>query len=834
MSTNGIIKQVACEYDRHVDYGKKRIHVRCEDCNQGNKELSDRTCLASLIDIILKEYNVNDIILSGPIEKQYVKDGIKLIKYLARMVNEIRGMSQKDPIKRAVSKFPKKRKEISKMCSSCDKNPETIFDRFENVFKSNYGEFIQSVRKESKDHHKGKGKSYCDHCRDSTRADCKYLLKKSMDLSDLILYSAYNLIVRDGKKEKIKYDDKVKEEVVLTPGGPPKIIKDTDEEIEDQNILKDLGSVKSRTDESAEEFYDSVNYRMLNNGIVNILNNNKFIRPSFSSSWLRKEKPSNSHEMNRYRIGGTSVKHYYLPDSMESLYYLSSRDYEVDEEEATLIKLTIDEMAEKYPEEISIEDRGETREYILSASKDIMMQIARRKGLSLGDNRDKINKNLDKLTAILGRHTAGLGILESVLKDIKVEDVYVDAPAPANPLYIKLDGGTIDKMSNICRTNIILGKDDIDSILSRFRMESGRPFSESNPVLEYNMDEFGIRVTIIGKPLSPEGVALALRRHSDEPWTLLRLIENGTITPLAAGLFSFLIDGRSTILVAGSRGAGKTSLLGALMLEFPTSQRLLTIEDTLELPSRVMQEHGYKVQNILVRSGFSGVDYEKSPEEALRVSLRLGESAIIMGEVRGEEARTLYEAMRAGTAGSSVLGTFHANSPSSVFERAVYDIGVPAKSFGATDVVAIANLKRPGGRQKPVRRLTQISELDKETIDDGIFRDLMTYDSNKNRIVETDVLKYSSQVIGRIAREWDMSLEEAYKNIEVRGRYRKTIVDRARRDNLPVLLSTEWVKKTNTAFWNCLTREQRKGGKTDYCKVMKGWKKWFEESVRYA
>ncbi len=792
--TEGVgITQVACDYDTQVEYGKKKISVFCENCTQGRSELSDRVCRASLIDMMVSEYNVNKIMLSAPIEKIYMDEAIELIRDLAEFVTELRNVGKKDPVEKARKKSEKPEKEIKKMCDSCEYHPTSVFDRLENMFKSDYGKFLKKLQVHVDSDDEGKGEDFCEECRGETKGDCEYILNESVDLSDFILYSGYNLVIEKEEEEDSLFDE-------------PDYVK----------------------------FYDSVNYRILTRGIPKVLKNNKYIRPSFSSSWLREKIPSNSELVEKYNLGNTQVKHYLLKGSTESLYYLSSKDYDINEEEAKLINSTIVEMSERYPEKISMEKRSETREYIISAGRDIMRKISRREGYDLGSNMKEVNRKLNRLSRILARHTAGLGVLESLLKDHKVEDIYVDAPAPANSLYVELGAMSDEKMSDTCRTNLILGKDDIESILSRFRMESGRPFSESDPVLEYNMNEFDIRVTVIGEPLSPEGTALALRRHSEDPWTLLRLIANGTLTPLSAGLFSFLIDGDSTILVAGSRGAGKTSLLGALMLEFPVSQRLLTIEDTLELPTRTMQKHGYKVQNILVGSDAGGTGFQKSPGEALRVSLRLGESAIVMGEVRGEEAKTLYEAMRAGTAGSSVLGTFHADSPESVFERAVYDIGVPAKSFMATDIVAVQDLKRPGGRQKPVRKLSEISEVDKETEEDGTFRDLMKYDSQDNKILETDVMRYSSQVVGRIARQWGMTLDEAYNNIQTRAKYRELVVERAKEENLPNLLSTEWVKKTNAVFWEKLDEEQNKSGKTNYDRVLQKWKKWFDESVQYA
>ena len=352
------------------------------------------------------------------------------------------------------------------------------------------------------------------------------------------------------------------------------------------------------------------------------------------------------------------------------------------------------------------------------------------------------------------------------------------------------------------------------------------------PVLETDLSAYKARATAIGKPLSPEGIAIALRRHSVEPWTLLKFVDNGTISALAAGLMSFLIDGKSTILVVGGRGSGKTSLLGALMLEFPQNQRILTIEDTLELPVFKMQEIGYKVQSLYVQSSLGG-KAEMSADEALRISLRLGESAIVMGEVRGQEARTLYEAMRAGTAGSSVLGTFHADSAKSVYQRVVHDMHISPESFLATDIIIVAGVTRLGGSQRQERKVLQISEVRKHEDEDNMFQDLMLYDENAGKILQTDSFNYQSERIATIAASWNMSMEEAIENIHMRAKYRQMMIDYAKEHNKPQLLSAEWVSKSNSTFWN-LIEKHRVGSKIDNNKVIEDWEKWFERDAVYA
>ena len=428
-----------------------------------------------------------------------------------------------------------------------------------------------------------------------------------------------------------------------------------------------------------------------------------------------------------------------------------------------------------------------------------------------------------------------MGIIEIILGDPNIHDIYIDAPAPDNLVYVILGKIGRSQFPEKCRTNIILSSNDVESMLSRFRYDSGRPFSEAMPVLECDLHAYDTRVTVVGRPMSPQGTAFALRKHAMDPWTLPKLIDVGSLSPLAAGLMSFLIDGKATIIVTGSRGAGKTSLLGALLLEFPKSQRILTIEDTLELPGMKMQNMGYKVQSLFIQSTLGSMG-ERSAMDALKVSLRLGESAIVMGEVRGEEARTLYEAMRAGTAGSSVLGTFHANSAKAVYERIVYDMGINRESFTATDVILVASLTRPSGIQDSIKRVTQIAEVRKDIklSEDDMFRDLMVYNPDKDVVQPTKNFNYRSELLGRIAQKWSMSMEDVMKNINVRANIKQTLVQKARENNDPSLLGIEAVSTANNIFWNVIQRHYSSFRAIDYSTVYDEWLNIFKRRVLHA
>ena len=544
-------------------------------------------------------------------------------------------------------------------------------------------------------------------------------------------------------------------------------------------------------------------------------------RPTFSSSWVSPLPPAEADLVHTYRVGDSEVRLYNLPERAESLYFVVPSEYQLPIHHLKLIHLARAELQRMPPGAVNLRRPAEIRAYVAQAGERLLYRIAKERDLRIGRDRSEEVQTTRRLAEVLAKYTAGLGIIELLLRDPTVQDVFVDAPASRTTVYVTI--APREGIHQRCVTNITLTEEDAEALLSRFRFESGRPFSEAIPVLETNLEAFRTRATVVGRPLSPAGLAIALRRHSPDPWTLPRLIRARSLSPLAAGLLSFLIDGRSTILVAGSRGAGKSSLLGALLFELPKSQRILTIEDTLELPGPQMRELGFKVQSLFVQSSLGGHG-EMSAEEALRVSLRLGESAIVLGEVRGQEARTLYEAMRAGTAGSAVLGTIHGNSSTSVYERIVHDLGIPPMSFAATDIVVIAGLTRPGGSQRFSRRVTEVTELAKVR-GPGEFEPLLAYRPETDSLEPTKVLQNSSERILAIARAWGLSYEEAIENVSGRAEIRSTLVDAAVLHRTGRFLTAPWVARTNAKYWS-LVEEGFRGRE-----LVEEWKAWFSKAT---
>lgn len=393
------------------------------------------------------------------------------------------------------------------------------------------------------------------------------------------------------------------------------------------------------------------------------------VAPTVAREQITARPPSDARLVDRYDLDtGAVVRRYERPDDDLRTYHL------------TPVELTFD---------------GESTAALAAAASRLAMgtfdgrRAAVRAVRSVaGDAASGSDLPVEAVTDALEKHTRGLGTLDDLFADPAVSDAYVSAPAAASPVRVEADGETM-------RTNVRLTEQSAAALASRLRRESGRPFSRAVPSLDATLDasDRELRVAAVTDPLS-DGHGFAFRAHDADRFDLPELVANGTLRPAAAALLSLAVERGAAVLVAGGRGAGKTTLLGALLSELPVETRTVAIEDTPELPVDRLRSSGRDVQRLAVDRDGETV----GPAEALRTALRLGEGALVVGEVRGEEAGALYEAMRVGSGGAT-LGTVHGDGPEAVRERVVTDLGVPASSFADTDLVVTLERGADGDRR---------------------------------------------------------------------------------------------------------------------------------------
>ena len=244
----------------------------------------------------------------------------------------------------------------------------------------------------------------------------------------------------------------------------------------------------------------------------------------------------------------------------------------------------------------------------------------------------------------------------------------------------------------------------------------GRTIDSANPMVDSHLAD-GSRVNAIIPPLSIKGPVLTIRKFKKDMNNIDSLIGNGTLTPYMARFLQACVEAKLNIIVCGGTGSGKTTLLNILSNFINSSERIITIEDAVEL--KLKQPHVISLET-------RNVNYEKDGEvtirDLVRNSLRMRPDRIIVGEVRGKEAFDMLQAMNTGHDGS--LTTLHANSPIDALNRLetmilMSEMDIPLKAIRgymekALDIVV--NIERlPDGKRK-VTSISEITGFDGENI----------------------------------------------------------------------------------------------------------------------
>ena len=557
--------------------------------------------------------------------------------------------------------------------------------------------------------------------------------------------------------------------------------------------------------------------------------------PNFTFTRLVSDIPTDAEIVDQYKISNNEYDESLITILREKteaklFYHIVPPENNLSEEHNILLNLAKEVLIEHQPRAEEFTDTERTRQVFFNISKDLLQDLADRQRMMIDYS------DLSRLATILVRNTVGFGIIEVLLQDSNLQDIVLNAPIPRTNIFVKhQDHGE-------CFTNIIPSQEDADSWAAKFRMISGRPLDEANPILDtqLDIDKITARIAIIQNPLSPDGLSYAIRRHREQPWTLPLFIKYKMINSLAAGLLSFLIDGSRTLLVAGTRSSGKTSLLGSLMLEIIPKYRIIVIEDSLELPIEALRKLNYDVLRMKVRSALLKTTTEVSADDGIRTSLRLGDSSLIVGEVRSEEAKALYEAMRVGALANVVAGTIHGASPYGVFDRVVNDLGVPTTSFKATDIIAVTNpIKSPDGLHS-WKRLLQITEVRKHWKEDPLnekgFVDLLKYNVEKDTLeASDDLINGDSEVIKDIAanvKGWAGNWDAVYDNILLRAKIKEETVRVVESSGNNDLLEAGFTVLSNDAFHKISAKVSGEVGLPLSERVFPEWQKWLNEEVK--
>lgn len=305
----------------------------------------------------------------------------------------------------------------------------------------------------------------------------------------------------------------------------------------------------------------------------------------------------------------------------------------------------------------------------------------------------------NRLIDDIGADVLGYGPLEPLLADPSVSEIMVNR---FDRLYVERNGRLQETAHRFT------GEPQLRRVIERIVARVGRRIDESSPLVDARLDD-GSRVNAIIPPLAVDGASLTIRKFAGTPYAVNDLITFGSMTREVATVLDAAVRAKMNILVSGGTGTGKTTLLNVLSAFIPGDERIITIEDAVEL--QLQQEHVVRLESR--PSNIEGRG-EITIRDLVRNSLRMRPDRIVVGEVRGAESLDMLQAMNTGHEGS--ISTLHANSPRDAVSRMetlvlMAGMDLPLRAIREQIASAIDIIVQISRHKDGVRRITHITEV---------------------------------------------------------------------------------------------------------------------------
>ncbi|WP_416841587.1 type II/IV secretion system ATPase subunit [Haloferax sp. DFSO52] len=342
----------------------------------------------------------------------------------------------------------------------------------------------------------------------------------------------------------------------------------------------------------------------------------------------------------------------------------------------------------------------------------------------LEENADTLTPaQVAKILYFLKRDFIGYGRIDAIKHDINVEDISCDGYN--SPVFV------YHSSYEQVITNVEHGKRELDNFVIKLAQRSGKGISKRQPQVDATLPDGSRAQLTLGWEVSGHGTNYTIRQFKDVPFTPVDLVNWHTFSLDEMAYLWLAIESKRSLIFAGGTASGKTTSLNAVSLFIPSNAKIVSIEDTreVELPQR-------NWVSAVTRPSFTQDGTGDIDEfDLLEAALRQRPDYIVMGEVRGEEGRTLFQVM---STGHTTLTTFHADSVGEVIKRFTTDpINVSKSMFTALDLVSVQTSTRVRGRKvRRTKAITEINHYDPEN-DEINVKDIFQWQAGSDKYVST-------------------------------------------------------------------------------------------------
>jgi flagellar protein FlaI len=374
---------------------------------------------------------------------------------------------------------------------------------------------------------------------------------------------------------------------------------------------------------------------------------------------------------------------------------------------------------------------------------------------------------LFKLQYYLVRNFLGWGRIEALMKDPYIEDISCDGTNIPLFLYHR-------KFRNI-RTNISFSAGVLDSLAITLAQRSGKHISTGSPMIDATLPEGSRLQLTLGTEVTTRGTSFTIRKFREEPFSPIELINNGTFDADQIVYFWLAIENNKNLIFIGGTASGKTTSLNATSFFIPPMSKVVSIEDTREI-TLYHENWIASVTREAISEGTSNIDMF----DLLRAAMRQRPEYIIVGEVRGEEAQTLFQAMNTG---HTTFSTLHAGDVDSAIHRLENEpLNVPRNMIQALNVISVQALVYRGReRMRRVQEIVEIAGIDPNTNSLRV-NTVFSYDA----VHDTFTYLGHSQVYADIAEKRGWSREQLETEIATRKKILLAMKDQGIMDYISV------------------------------------------------